>query len=1021
VQRGNVNVRGGSAGALGRGPPLHQPQLQQARPQPDKSARTSAGGERIPLQSTPTPSSASGRAASNPEYGARGNEAATSSTAPRAPVAQPGIGGGPRHNNMFNRAPIAHPNIGHSRVGSPGSRDNIAHHHHHHHHHHHSTAAPSGKSNKSSPRGHQVTPKASSEFPQRLTPPTQRLSQDLRGSSDSAPNFESPEKTTPPSSGVRYHTASDPGLRGTSDSQLHSRASVNGTTRPHHLRCAGTPSGVYQHQTNAHHVPMHPTPSAPKARQPVSGGPPAGDAESRTERQLGAKGSGLMQSGNHSSHSPSHGSHQRGLAQNLQIPNIQSATLQKRYICISPLKDHCSAWLTHAELRDYLVRERVSFEKVSEGSKGYLKKWDAKDAEQHGRQNPPSITEAQLVEIWEEAADTVDTQRRPDGEASGGRAQHQQQRVGGHEHNTEQFTMSEEEKCKLLAHTISYFHKMIRTDPFHASLENYNEKDRQIRTETFEQFKEENKDASASFVSEFIIQILQKGAYEVVNFVMGVYYMAKFKGATRVPLHSQTWRNLFITSLVISDKMWEDVPAKNSNVVKFFGQEQGLDKKRLASMEHKFLEALDFRLSARTNETAGVGTEGILEQWDPWMADMRKTAINPEIEQRVNKYFGQQDPQTGHVNREPRSPSPTLPSMQFFRPRDNLGGLGKGRQLSPYINRQNDEMAKAPFYPKSDIDGEGASSRVEPSSSRTEPTSSDRANSLPASESRALLKQPQPGPTNPMSTRSTLPSRTGPMVGGKGGAHGPNAGSRAANSRNPTSRVASRQQIPTAAPTPPKSASSTAAQGSSGPKSLHGTVSAGQPETFLDASRRGLTMNAGEGTSPGLGLGSFNRSGRSSSPSSTGIVSSKDDRSERGRALANGTSHTSTSPGARGMHHHHQVTPEANGTTSHGLQLGGGVRVSSSSTGAMNTARGTPTSAALNPTIRGNSHGNLTAQPTVRGGAQVRASQGAPQSAGQGHASARLQPPASSYPFQPSGRASQSRAAPASMMRHQHR
>ncbi|KAF4708984.1 hypothetical protein FOZ62_001805, partial [Perkinsus olseni] len=162
---------------------------------------------------------------------------------------------------------------------------------------------------------------------------------------------------------------------------------------------------------------------------------------------------------------------------------------------------------------------------------------------------------------------------------------------------------------RLLNAGIQFFHRHIRTD---------NEVLRRMKTnEMFQLFFEpqyyEKKapgeqvnsvfinsvsDPSAVHVSSFILSILHQGLFSVSAFIVSIIYLSRFKEATQISLHASTWRPLFLTSLLVADKMWEDKPVRNSSLAKLFPV---LSNAELNQMENKFLLKIRFNVQVKSD------------------------------------------------------------------------------------------------------------------------------------------------------------------------------------------------------------------------------------------------------------------------------------------------------------------------------------------------------------------------------------------------------------------------------------
>merc|ERR1719240_2595958 len=131
---------------------------------------------------------------------------------------------------------------------------------------------------------------------------------------------------------------------------------------------------------------------------------------------------------------------------------------------------------------------------------------------------------------------------------------------------------------QLLSAVLHFFHRHIRTDQevfermkgnhlFMLFCEhNYQRDKHYVDTVSAEHIQ----DCSVSSVCSFMLNILQHGIFSVVVVIVSVIYLGRFKEKSNITLHECTWRPLFITSLLIADKMWEDKPIRNSSMSKLF-------------------------------------------------------------------------------------------------------------------------------------------------------------------------------------------------------------------------------------------------------------------------------------------------------------------------------------------------------------------------------------------------------------------------------------------------------------------
>eukprot|EP00916_Digyalum_oweni_P025531 GHVL01042040.1.p1 GENE.GHVL01042040.1~~GHVL01042040.1.p1 ORF type:complete len:1523 (+),score=288.15 GHVL01042040.1:133-4569(+) len=106
---------------------------------------------------------------------------------------------------------------------------------------------------------------------------------------------------------------------------------------------------------------------------------------------------------------------------------------------------------------------------------------------------------------------------------------------------------------------------------------------------------------SSQDLCTFILSILQNGMFSVSAFIVAVLYIGRFKSATHICIHKLTWRPLFLVSLLVADKMWEDKPVRNSSMPKLFPV---LKSAELNLLENTFLMHLKFHLNVSPAEFA---------------------------------------------------------------------------------------------------------------------------------------------------------------------------------------------------------------------------------------------------------------------------------------------------------------------------------------------------------------------------------------------------------------------------------
>merc|ERR1719265_898244 len=135
-------------------------------------------------------------------------------------------------------------------------------------------------------------------------------------------------------------------------------------------------------------------------------------------------------------------------------------------------------------------------------------------------------------------------------------------------------------------------------------------------------FAETLNDRSADHISSFILTILHQGLFNVSEFIISVLYLSKFKESSAISLHVCAWRPLFLTALLLADKMWEDKPVKNSSLAKLFPV---LSATELLKLECHFLEKLKYDLL--------VGPSMFVS----FCENMLQENVLPEISRRVHE------------------------------------------------------------------------------------------------------------------------------------------------------------------------------------------------------------------------------------------------------------------------------------------------------------------------------------------------------------------------------------------------
>lgn len=160
-------------------------------------------------------------------------------------------------------------------------------------------------------------------------------------------------------------------------------------------------------------------------------------------------------------------------------------------------------------------------------------------------------------------------------------------------------------KRVLLSSAINCIVNSISTDPSILEAMPNNETLKVFQEEQYHQNKQQNDtlkpyldpftktllDGSAWHVTEFVLMMLHRGYFDVSEFIISVIYLTRFTKTTGITLHVSAWRPLFITALLVADKMWEDKSVKNSSLTTLFPV---LSNAELFELEVRFLGWLGF-------------------------------------------------------------------------------------------------------------------------------------------------------------------------------------------------------------------------------------------------------------------------------------------------------------------------------------------------------------------------------------------------------------------------------------------
>lgn len=191
--------------------------------------------------------------------------------------------------------------------------------------------------------------------------------------------------------------------------------------------------------------------------------------------------------------------------------------------------------------------------------------------------------------------------------------------VGRNGEPTQRFSALQQQ---LLCAAVHFFHRHIRSDPgvlqrmegnhmfqLFFEVQYHNNKPDLNRI-----FPESVHDSSPLHVCSFILSILHQGIFSVSAFIVSVIYLSRFKESSHITLHACTWRPLFLTSLLLADKMWEDKPVRNSSLAKLFPV---LSNSELNKLENRFLSEIKFNVLVKPDLFCSFCEKLLAEQVHP--------------------------------------------------------------------------------------------------------------------------------------------------------------------------------------------------------------------------------------------------------------------------------------------------------------------------------------------------------------------------------------------------------------------
>lgn len=177
-------------------------------------------------------------------------------------------------------------------------------------------------------------------------------------------------------------------------------------------------------------------------------------------------------------------------------------------------------------------------------------------------------------------------------------------------------------------------------------------------------FADSVRDSSPMHVCSFILSILHQGIFSVAAFIISVIYLSRFKEASQITLHACTWRPLFLTTLLIADKMWEDKPVRNSSLAKLFPV---LNNVELNFLEKEFLTKVEFNVVVKPDLFTSFCEKLLAESVNP---DIIRSVLaseyagSLELEASTNPGFCTGEPPPSQTNGYPTN-GPTYVPRHF--------------------------------------------------------------------------------------------------------------------------------------------------------------------------------------------------------------------------------------------------------------------------------------------------------------------------------------------------------------------
>ena len=164
----------------------------------------------------------------------------------------------------------------------------------------------------------------------------------------------------------------------------------------------------------------------------------------------------------------------------------------------------------------------------------------------------------------------------------------------------ESSTLSPKE-VQLVQGAIQFFFRHIRFDDSTVTRMNSNKNfqlfdERRYHRDMNSVFQDSLYETTETHIATFILSILDQGLFSTSSFIGGIVFLSRFKEATKISLHTYSWRLLFLTSILLADKCLEEKPIRNESLSRLFPV---VSVAELARLELEFACQMDFKLFIR--------------------------------------------------------------------------------------------------------------------------------------------------------------------------------------------------------------------------------------------------------------------------------------------------------------------------------------------------------------------------------------------------------------------------------------